>query len=199
MPKKSSEIVRDSRRRNPHLLAAAMVIAASFSLAACSDDAKRPDNNGWIVSESFAAKGATAEGLPEVGTRISDGMRIATAKGQFLHIQDGRSQVIISAGTTVTISDTKPGTDGPYLDLASGSLAVKPIIYGKPGRTMAVNTPHVVVIIHGSAVGITASPEQSLVHVSEGVATVANMATGKSEVVSAHKMAIATQDGIEIK
>lgn len=175
------------------------MIAASFSLAACLDDAKRPDNNGWIVSESFAVKGATAEGLPEVGTRISDGMRIATAKGQFLHMQDGRSQVIISAATTVTIGDTKPATDRPYLDLASGSLAVKPIIYGKPAETMAVNTPHIVVIIHGGAVAISASPEQSIVYVSEGIATVASIATGDSKVVSAYKMALVTQDGIQIK
>lgn len=172
---------------------------ASVSLAGCLDDAKRPDNNGWIVSESFAVKGATAEGLPEVGTRISDGTRIATAKGQFLHIQDGRGQVIISAATTVTFSDTKPAIDGPYLDLASGSLAVKPTIYGKPTGTMAVNTPHVVVIIHGGAVSISAEPDQSLVSVSEGVATVASVTTGDSRVLSPHELAVVTRDGIQIK
>jgi hypothetical protein len=198
MPRKSSRTIRDARGRNPYLLAAGMMIA-SFSLAACLDDAKRPDNNGWIVSESFAVKGATAVGLPEVGTGISDGMRIATAKGQFLYMQDGRSQVMISAATTVTISDTKPATDGPYFNLASGSLAVKPIIYGKPGRTMAVNTPHVVVIIHGGAVSISALPDQSLISVSEGVATIASVATGGSKVVSPHELAVVTRDGIQIK
>jgi hypothetical protein len=175
------------------------MMIASVSLAACLDDARRPDANGWIVSESFAGKGATAEGLPKVGTRISDGMRIATANGQFLHIQDGRGQVSISAGTTVTISDTKPATDGPYLDLASGSLTVKPIIYGKPARTMAVNTPHVVVIIHGGAVAISALPDQSLISVSEGVATVTSVAAGGSKVISPHQIAVVTRDGIQIK
>lgn len=180
------------------MLAAGMMIAASFSLAACLDDAKRPDSSGWIVSETFAAKGATKEGLPEVGTKVSDGTRIATAKGQFLYIQDGHSQVTIAPATTVTINDTKPATDGPYLDLASGSLQVKPID-GKPAEPMTVNAPHVVVIINGSTVAITASPGQSIVYVSEGIATVANIATGNSKVVSAYKMAVITHDVIEIK
>jgi hypothetical protein len=198
MPKKSSGTICGSYRHSPCLLAKGVMIAALFSLAACSDDTKRPDSNDWIVSETFAAKGATTEGLPEVGTRVSAGTRIATAKGQFMYIQDGRSQVKISAASTVTINDTKPATDGPYLDLASGSLQVKPID-GKPAETMAVNTPHVVVIVHGGTVAITASPEQSLIYVSEGVATVASIATGDSKVVSAYKMAVVTQDGIEIK
>lgn len=172
------------------------MIAASFSMAARADDV--PDSNDWIVSEIMAAKGSTAEGLPEVGTEMSTGMRIATAKGQFLYIQDGRSQVMVSAASTVTIGDNDPGTEGAHLDLASGSLQVKPI-NGKPAETMAVSAPHVVVIVHGSTVSITASPEQSIIYVSEGVATVASITTGHSKTISGGKMALVTQDGIEIK
>jgi hypothetical protein len=193
-------IVRPHRslahRRSSHLLAAGMMIAASVSMAACEDDAKHPDPNSWIVSETMAAKGATAEGLPEVGAKVSAGMRIATAKGQFLYIQDGRSQVMISAASTVTISDTDPAIEGTHLDLASGSLQVKPMS-GKPAETMAVSAPHVMVIIHGSTVAISASPEQSIIYVSEGVATVSSIATGDSATV--YGLALATQDGIEIR
>lgn len=146
-----------------------MVIAATLAWTARADDAQRPDPNGWIVSETMAAKGATTEGLPDVGARISAGMRIATAKGQFLHIQDGRSQVMISAASTVTIGDANPAAEGADLDLASGSLQIKRMD-GKPAETVAVSAPHVVVIAQGSTVAITASPEQSMIYVSEGIA-----------------------------
>ena len=186
------------RRCGPCLFAVGIMIATSFSLAACSDDAKRPDNNGWIVSETMAAKGATAEGLPDVGTKISAGMRIATANGQFLYIQDGRSQVMISAASTVTISDTDPATEGAHLDLVSGSLQVKPV-NGNPAETLAVSAPHVVVIVHGNTVAISASPEQSMIYVSEGVATVTSIVTSNSRVLSAGEMALVTKDGIQIR
>lgn len=64
---------------------------------------------------------------------------------------------------------------------------------------MAVNTPHVVVIIHGGAVAISALPDQSLISVSEGVATVTSVAAGGSKVISPHEIAVVTRDGIQIK
>jgi hypothetical protein len=196
MPKKSLGTICESRSRS--LFAAGLMIVASLSLAACSDDAKRSDNNGWIVSEIMAAKGATTEGLPEVGTNISAGMRIATAPRQFLYIQDGRSQVMISADSTVTVGDSDPATEETHLDLASGSLQVKPMD-GNPTETTAVSAPHVVVIVHGSTVAVTASPDQSTIYVSEGVATVISIATGGSKVVAAGKIAVVTQDAIEVR
>jgi hypothetical protein len=175
-----------------------MMIAASFSTAACKDDGNRPDSNAWIVSEIMALKGATAEGLPEVGANVPAGMRIATAKGQFLYIQDGRSQVMITPASTVTISDTDAAIGGTHLDLVSGLVQVKPM-NGKPAETTAVSAPHVVVIVHGSTVSISASSEQSIIYVSEGVATIANIPIGGSKTITGPKMAIVTQDGIEIR
>jgi len=173
-----------------------MMLAASLSLAACEDDAADP--RGWIVSETLAAKGATAKGLLEVGSKVPAGTSIATGNGQFVYIEDGRSQAMISAASTVTIGDLDPATAGASFDLASGSLVVKPL-GGEAAETMVVNAPHVVVVVHGSAVSISTSPEQSRIYVSEGDATVASIATGESKTIADGKMAIATRDGIQIK
>ena len=167
-------------------------------MAACKDDAKHTAHNGWIVSEVIVAEGSTGDGLPEVGTMMSAGMRIVTGKGQFLHIQDGSSEVVVSPASTVTISDTAPASKEPDLDLAAGSIQVTPM-NGKPVETTVVSAPHVVVVVHGSTVGITATPEQSIVYVSEGLATIGSIPIGDSKTVTGPKMALATQDGIEIK
>ena len=70
---------------------------------------------------------------------------------------------------------------------------------GKPGETMALSAPYVVVIVHGSTVSVTVAPEYSIVYVSEGVATVASIPIGDSKTISGPKMALVTQDGIELR
>jgi ferric-dicitrate binding protein FerR (iron transport regulator) len=178
------------------LVAIGMMLAASLSMAACEDDAADPD--GWIVRETTAANGASAEGLPEAGTKVPAGTRMATGNGQFVSIEDGRSQVMLSAASTVTIGDVDPKAGGAKFDLVSGSLVVKPIS-GKTAETMTISAPHVIVVVHGGAVSISASPEQSMVHVSEGDVMLASTATGDSKTIPVGKMAIATKDGIQVK
>src|SRR5688572_32909211 len=158
------------------------VLAAAVSAAggAHADD----DVLTWIVkSISADADGAiipaSAMRVPQVGTALATGQRIATGGGQQMILTNGRDLVEIRPNSTVTIGDDDASTAAANVNLINGTIHVE---VGKraAGKTFSIDAPYLVATVKGTQFDVTSSSDRTAVTVTEGVVAVSADASGTS-------------------
>ena len=158
------------------------VLAAAVSAAggAHADDGVLT----WIVKSISSDEDgdiiqASAMRVPQAGTALVAGQRIATGAGQRMVLVNGRDLVEIRPNTTVTIGDDDASTAGANVDLVNGTIHVE---VGKraPGKTFSIDAPYLVATVKGTQFDVTSSSDTTAVAVTEGVVAVSADATGAS-------------------
>ena len=140
------------------------------------------DEDGDIIQ-------ASAMRVPQVGTALVTGQRIATGGGQQMILTNGRDLVEIRPNTTVTIGDDDASTAASNVDLVNGTIHVE---VGKraPGKTFSIDAPYLIATVKGTQFDVTSSSDATAVAVTEGVVAVSADATGTSVDVTAGNTAI---------
>jgi hypothetical protein len=140
------------------------------------------DEDGDIIQ-------ASAMRVPQVGTALIAGQRIATGGGQHMILTNGRDLVEIRPNTTVTIGDDDASTAASNVDLVNGTIHVE---VGKraPGKTFSIDAPYLIATVKGTQFDVTSSSDATAVAVTEGVVAVSADATGASVDVTAGNTAI---------
>ena len=168
------------------------VLAAAVSAAggAHADDSVLT----WIVKSISADEDgdiiqASAMRVPQVGTALVTGQRIATGGGQHMILTNGRDLVEIRPNTTVTIGDDDSSTSASNVDLVNGTIHVE---VGKraPGKTFSIDAPYLVATVKGTQFDVTSSSDATAVAVTEGVVAVSADASGASIDVTVGNTAI---------
>ena len=168
------------------------VLAAAVSAAsgAHADDSVLT----WIVkSISSDEEGdiiqASAMRVPQVGTALVAGQRIATGGGQHMVLVNGRDLVEIRPNSTVTIGDDDASTAAANVDLVNGTIHVE---VGKraPGTTFSIDAPYLVATVKGTQFDVTTSSDATAVSVTEGVVAVSADASGASVDVTVGNTAV---------
>ena len=168
------------------------VLAAAVSAAggAHADDSVLT----WIVKSISADEDsdiiqASAMRVPQVGTALVTGQRIATGGGQHMILTNGRDLVEIKPNTTVTIGDDDASTAASNVDLVNGTIHVE---VGKraPGKTFSIDAPYLVATVKGTQFDVTSSSGATAVAVTEGVVAVSADASGASIDVTVGNTAI---------
>ena len=140
------------------------------------------DEDGDIIQ-------ASAMRVPQVGTALVTGQRIATGGGQHMILTNGRDLVEIRPNTTVTIGDDDASTAPSNVDLVNGTIHVE---VGKraPGKTFSIDAPYLIATVKGTQFDVTSSSDATAVAVTEGIVAVSADATGASVDVTAGNTAI---------
>ena len=140
------------------------------------------DEDGDIIQ-------ASAMRVPQVGSALVAGQRIATGGGQHMILTNGRDLVEIRPNTTVTIGDDDASTAASNVDLVNGTIHVE---VGKraPGKTFSIDAPYLIATVKGTQFDVTSSSDATAVAVTEGVVAVSADATGTSVDVTAGNTAI---------
>jgi hypothetical protein len=168
------------------------VLAAAVSAAggAHADDGVLT----WIVKSISANEDgdiiqASAMRVPQVGTALVTGQRIATGGGQHMILTNGRDLVEIRPNSTVTIGDDDASTAASNVNLVNGTIHVE---VGKraPGKTFSIDAPYLVATVKGTQFDVTSSSDKTAVAVTEGVVAVSADASGASIDVTVGNTAI---------
>jgi hypothetical protein len=168
------------------------VLAAAVSAAsgAHADDGVLT----WIVKSISADEDgdiiqASAMRVPQVGTALVTGQRIATGGGQQMILTNGRDLVEIRPNSTVTIGDDDASTAAANVNLINGTIHVE---VGKraPGKTFSIDAPYLVATVKGTQFDVTSSSDKTAVAVTEGVVAVSADASGASIDVTVGNTAI---------
>jgi hypothetical protein len=168
------------------------VLAAAVSAAggAHADD----DVLTWIVKSISADEDgdiiqASAMRVPQVGTALVTGQRIATGGGQQMILTNGRDLVEIRPNSTITIGDDDASTAAANVNLVNGTIHVE---VGKraPGKTFSIDAPYLVATVKGTQFDVTSSSDKTAVAVTEGVVAVSADASGASIDVTVGNTAI---------
>ena len=140
------------------------------------------DEDGDIIQ-------ASAMRVPQVGTALVTGQRIATGGGQQMILTNGRDLVEIRPNTTVTIGDDDASTAASNVNLVNGTIHVE---VGKraPGKTFSIDAPYLVATVKGTQFDVTSSSDATAVAVTEGVVAVSADASGASIDVTVGNTAI---------
>ena len=148
----------------------------------------------WIVKsisadEDGAIIPASAMRVPQVGTALVTGQRIATGGGQQMILTNGRDLVEIRPNSTVTIGDDDASTTASNVNLINGTIHVE---VGKraPGKTFSIDAPYLIATVKGTQFDVTSSSDATAVAVTEGVVAVSADATGASIDVTVGNTAI---------
>ena len=148
----------------------------------------------WIVKSISADEDgdiiqASAMRVPQVGTALVTGQRIATGGGQQMILTNGRDVVEIRPNSTVTIGDDDASTAASNVDLVNGTIHVE---VGKraPGKTFSIDAPYLVATVKGTQFDVTSSSDKTAVTVTEGVVAVSADASGASIDVTVGNTAI---------
>ena len=140
------------------------------------------DEDGDIIQ-------ASAMRVPQVGTALVTGQRIATGGGQQMILTNGRDLVEIRPNTTVTIGDDDPSTSASNVNVVNGTIHVE---VGKraPGKTFSIDAPYLIATVKGTQFDVTSSSDATAVTVTEGVVAVSADASGASIDVTVGNTAI---------
>ncbi len=140
------------------------------------------DEDGDIIQ-------ASAMRVPQVGTALVTGQRIATGGGQQMILTNGRDLVEIRPNSTVTIGDDDASTAASNVNLVNGTIHVE---VGKraPGKTFSIDAPYLVATVKGTQFDVTSSSDATAVAVTEGVVAVSADASGASIDVTVGNTAI---------
>jgi hypothetical protein len=136
----------------------------------------------WIVksiSQDEEIIRASAMRVPQEGTALVTGQRIATGGGQHMILTNGRDLVEIQPNSTVTIGDDDASTAAANVNLVNGTIHVE---VGKraAGKTFSIDAPYLVATVKGTQFDVTSSSDRTAVTVTEGVVAVSADASGTS-------------------
>jgi hypothetical protein len=158
------------------------VLAAAVSAAsgAHADDSVLT----WIVKSISSDEDgdiiqASAMRVPQAGTALVTGQRIATGGGEHMVLTNGRDLVEIRPNSTVTIGDDDASTAAANVDLVNGTIHVE---VGKraPGTTFSIDAPYLVATVKGTQFDVTSWSDATTVSVTEGVVAVSSDSSGAS-------------------
>ena len=140
------------------------------------------DEDGDIIQASTMR-------VPQAGTALVTGQRIATGGGQQMILTNGRDLVEIRPNTTVTIGDDDASTAASNVNLVNGTIHVE---VGKraPGKTFSIDAPYLIATVKGTQFDVSSSSDATAVAVTEGVVAVSADATGASIDVTVGNTAI---------